>query len=154
MEIPYCPNEKCKYHQEEKPENWFWKKGFDYLKREGKTQRYQCCYCGRTFNLNYFSIDYYVKRSGIDYQDLLEMSSSSSGIRNMARKLKCSPKVIINRQGRLARQIMAVMARELKDLKLIENLCADGLESFVLSQYFPNNINLLVGHRSQFIYDT
>jgi hypothetical protein len=38
------------------------------------------------------------------------------------------------------------------DLKLSENLVADGFESFDRSQYFPNNINLLVGQDSQYLY--
>jgi hypothetical protein len=33
-------------------------------------------------------------------------------------------------------------------------LAADGLESFLLSQYFPNNINVLVGKKSQYIYSS
>jgi len=35
---------------------------------------------------------------------------------------------------------------------LNEDLVADGFESFVGSQYFPNNINILVGKTSQFLY--
>jgi hypothetical protein len=35
---------------------------------------------------------------------------------------------------------------------LSENLAADGFESFCVSQYFPNNINILVGSESQFVY--
>jgi transposase-like protein len=152
MDIPYCPNPDCKYHKKIKVGMHFWKKGFDHLKNGEKQQRYQCCYCGRTFNLNYFSIDYYVKLK-IDFQEIQEMQYTCSGIRDMARKLKCSPKVIINREARYARHIMSITAQELKDLVLQENLCADGLESFVLSQYFPNNINILTGKKSQFLYD-
>jgi hypothetical protein len=35
-----------------------------------------------------------------------------------------------------------------------EDLAADGFESFCVSQYFPNNIHLLVGEKSQFVYAT
>jgi hypothetical protein len=35
---------------------------------------------------------------------------------------------------------------------LAEPLVADGFESFVLSQYFPNNFNFLVGKDSQYVY--
>ena len=37
-------------------------------------------------------------------------------------------------------------------LPLCEDLVADGFESFDGSQYFPNNINILVGKYSQFLY--
>ena len=33
-----------------------------------------------------------------------------------------------------------------------ESLVTDGLESFVCSQYFPINLNILIGKRSEFVY--
>ena len=39
-----------------------------------------------------------------------------------------------------------------QELELSENLVADGFESFVVSQYFPNNFNILVGKDSQYVY--
>jgi len=70
----------------------------------------------------------------------------------MARNHRCSPGLILNRIQRLSQRISAVYSREIKDLELTENVAADGLESFVLSQYFPTNINILVGQESQFVY--
>jgi hypothetical protein len=38
------------------------------------------------------------------------------------------------------------------ELELAENLVADGFESFAVSRYFPNNVHLLAGSESQFLY--
>mgnify|MGYP006287230733 FL=1 len=61
-------------------------------------------------------------------------------------------KVILNRISRLARQALAVHATLLSQLQLQEDLAADGFESFVDSQYEPNNIHILVGSDSQLLY--
>src|SRR6056297_1148452 len=47
----------------------------------------------------------------------------------------------------------AFQAELTQDLGLTEDVAADGIESFVEDQYQPNNINLLVGSNSQFLYD-
>jgi hypothetical protein len=48
--------------------------------------------------------------------------------------------------------MMAAHLRLVAHLTLNEHLVADGFESFTVSQYFPNNINLLVGKESQYLY--
>jgi len=150
--IPYCPNPECSFNKDvSRKVKWFRKKGFTETKLNGKVQRYQCTECHRTFSLNYYTIDHYVHKK-IKYTALLRQISTSSGIRDMARNHRCSPGLILNRIQRLSQKISAVCSREIQDLELIENVAADGLESFVLSQFFPTNINILVGKESQFIY--
>jgi hypothetical protein len=36
---------------------------------------------------------------------------------------------------------------------LSENLVADGLESYTMSKYFPNNLNILIGKDSEYVYE-
>ena len=60
--------------------------------------------------------------------------------------------MVQNRIRRLSRQLIAYHSSLSTDLPLSEELCADGFESFCLSQYFPNNIHTLIGNRSQFVY--
>ena len=148
----YCPNPKCINHSHT-PENnsWIRKKGFVETKRDGKVQRYQCKICLSTFSLSYFSIDHYVHRK-LSYPTLLNHLVSGSGIRDMARAMHSSPNMITNRIRRLSRRITSVCPKEIHDLELSESVAADGLENFILSQYFPTNINILAGQRSQFIY--
>jgi hypothetical protein len=86
----------------------------------------------------------------ISYRRIFELLTNSTGIRGMGRILKASPHCITNRISRLARQSLAIHADLLDTLILNEDLVADGLESFAVSQYFPNNIQLLAGKESQY----
>ena len=148
----YCPNPQCQnYSHAPGNSSWLRKKGYVTTKRDGKVQRYQCKKCLRTFSLSYFTIDHYVHKK-LSCPKLLNHLVSGSGIRDMARSMKCSPAVITNRIRRMSERILSVCAKEIHDLDLEESVAADGLENFILSQYFPTNINILVGQRSQFIY--
>jgi len=62
-----------------------------------------------------------------------------------------STQIVANRHSRLARQAIALQTEALESLRLREPLVFDGFESFAFSQYYPNNINLLVGADSQFV---
>jgi len=66
--------------------------------------------------------------------------------------MEISPATLTNRIDRLARQYIAFHTDQMARLKLKEDLAADGFESFCVSQYFPNNIHLLVGEDSQLVY--
>ncbi len=148
----YCPNPRCRNHNHLlEDDSWMRKKGFVMTKRDGKVQRYQCKECLVTFSLSYFSIDYYAHKN-LSYPKLLNHLVSGSGIRDMARAMKYSPCLISNRIRRLSERVTAFCAKEIHDLELRESVAADGLENFILSQYFPTNVNVLVGQRSQFIY--
>jgi len=151
-DIPYCPNPECSTnHSEGETEPKFRKKGFGKNHQSEKIQRYQCKICGHAFNINTFHIDYYTHRK-ISYKRLVDSLISSSGIRDMARQFKCSSKTILNRIDRLANKAAALTAQIINNIDLNENLSADGFESFILSQFFPTNINILVGQKSQFVY--
>jgi transposase-like protein len=149
---PHCPNKTCDYHKKA-PKNagWYRHHGSYYTKVNGRQPRFICNRCGRTFAARTFSIDYYAKRK-INYTELLNQQISASGINDMARQFKCTTETVQNRIRRLSHQLQGAMALYLHDHKIQEDLTADGLESFVESQFFPTNINLLVGKKSQFIY--
>ncbi len=148
----YCPNPECINHNHPSQEDsWLRKKGFVTTKRDGKVQRYQCRNCLTTFSLSYFSINYHAHKK-LSYSTLLNHLVSGSGIRDMARAMNYSPGLITNRIQRLSKRITSVCAKGNYELELRESVAADGLENFILSQYFPTNINILVGQKSQFIY--
>ena len=153
---PFCPNSACTFHQRSsltfsRHRRWYQRDGTYGTKVHPRIQRYLCRCCGTKFSAQTFSLDYGVKRV-VSYRRILEQSCSGSGIRSLARNLGVSEKVVINRLGRLARQSLALHAKMRKHLDLEEDLAADGLESFTRSQYYPNNIHLLVGKRSQYLY--
>ena len=149
----YCPNPQCPHHSHPaEDESWYRKKGFAETKREGRSQRFQCKSCKRTFALTYFTINHKVQRK-ISTKRLLDHLVSCSGIRDMSRAMGCSPGMIQRRIAELSRRIMAVCSRETASLEISENVAADGLENFILSQFFPTNVNVLVGSKSQFVYN-
>jgi hypothetical protein len=74
------------------------------------------------------------------------------GVRAMARLFNCAPDTINRKICILARQATVIMSHVIENIELFEDLTADGFESFAVSQYFPNNFNILVGKDSQFVY--
>jgi hypothetical protein len=117
----------------------------------GTLLRYRCPACGRTFSERTFSIDYYTKKT-IDYDEILERQASGESMSAMARNLHCSSNSLENRIERLGRNALVLQERLQRSRPLAEDLVADGFESFDTSQYFPNNINILVGKESQNLY--
>ncbi len=73
-------------------------------------------------------------------------------IRAMAKFFRCTPNTILGKLDALSRQSIAVLSIILSEIELKEDLTADGFESFVGSQYYPNNFNILVGKQSQYMY--
>ena len=145
---PFCPNSSCScYRQPEK--QWFIHNGFYYNRKHGRIQRFLCLHCGIGFSEETFNIDYCTKLK-LPYRFILEHLVTSSGIRDLSRLLRVSCSTVNNRLSRLARQAMAVSASLCRDFSLKEDLVADGFESFVKSQYMPNNIHILAGKDSQF----
>jgi len=155
MQIPpFCPNPDCAFHRSEAIPHGtlFWIRTGTYTtKVSGIVQRFLCAACGKGFSERSCSIDYYAKKS-LDYREIHRATISSESVTSIARHLSCSVASIQNRQDRLGRNCLAMQARLLADHTLIENLCADGFESFDRSQFFPNALNLLVGDGSQFLY--
>ena len=145
---PFCPNNCCQnFHRPGK--NWYVKNGSYYSRRAGKTQVYKCKSCGKRFSSETFSLDYHTQIK-ISYRFLMQNIYTSSGIRDLSRLMKVSCSTILNRISRLSRQMLAVSHTLSREIQLKEDLVADGFESFVKSQYMPNNINILVGKDSQF----
>ena len=150
---PFCPESTCSLHRTSGvPESgWYRRAGSYETLTFGTVPRYVCKLCGKGFSRQTFSIDYYAKRL-VHYRALVSMLKSCSGTRDISRDLRVSTGTVANRCMRLARQALAV-SRELADsFCLREPLVADGFESFVVSQYFPNNINLLLGAGSEYLF--
>jgi len=117
----------------------------------GRVQRFQCISCGKTFSTRTFSLDYYTKKS-IPYKEIFDRIPSGASVSAIARNLHCSVGSAQNRMDRLARNCVALHESLLHGHTLREDLVADGFESFDRSQFFPNNVNILVGKESQALY--
>ena len=149
---PFCPNRNCTFTPDlsGSGQNWFRRKGFRPTRVVGPVPRFQCRHCGAGFSQRTFDIDYWVHRS-VDYQLVQNLLVGGSGLRQSCRTLGVSTRLLANRHARLARQSLALHARCMEDFRLSEPLAFDGFESFTYSQYYPNNIHLLVTSQSQFV---
>jgi hypothetical protein len=150
---PFCPHADCPCH-ETSPHQIYrqyqpW--GSYSTKTFGTVPRYRCLVCLHTFSAQTFSVDYYAKRR-IDYPDLLERLVATSSLSAIGRAIKASTDTVSNRISRAARQGLALASRLSRTRRLGEDVAADGFESFCVSQYFPNNLTVLVGSESQFVY--
>lgn len=149
---PFCPNPACDYHTGEPHHHrWFIKRGTHPNSRIGPVQRFQCRRCKRTFSRRTFSV-HFATHHLIDLKRLVLAVNASAGIRDVARWFCVSEKVILNRISRVARQAIAVHGQLRSMMQLQEDLVADGIESFVGSQYWPNAFTILVGAHSQYFY--
>ena len=149
----FCPNPHCGHHfDESETYAGHWKHvGSYHTKVVGDVLRFKCLACNKGFSERTFSVDYYTKRI-FDLREIHRAASQGESVSSIARHLEGSIESIQNRIERLSRNGLAMHEYLLADLKLSENLVADGFESFDRSQYFPNNINLLVGQDSQLLY--
>ena len=152
--FPYCPRTDCVHHQDRPahPYTDFESWGSYSTTAFGHVPRFRCLACGHTFSTQTFSVDYYAKRS-IDYADLVSRIAETSSLSAIGRAIAASTDTVSNRISRAARQALAAESRLSRTRLPSEDLAADGFESFCVSQYFPNNIQILVGSDSQFVYE-
>ena len=149
---PFCPNPHCRKHDlKHRDTSWYESSGYYVTAVSGSIHRYRCRSCGMRFSEMSFSINYAAKKH-LPYDYIFKQLKSAAGIRDIARDLKVSPAAIQNRIARMGRQAVAVHMKLKSTLRLNEDLVSDGFESFTVSQYFPNNIHLLAGKDSQYLY--
>jgi transposase-like protein len=148
---PFCPNPRCTNHSTPPRGRWFWKSGHYRTAVAGPVQRFICLSCSHRFSTRTFSIDYYVKRK-TDYRHIDRQLKSTGSIRDIGRDLSVSTQTVLNRISRLAHNALAVHQEVSAGAPQQEELVADGFESYCVSQYFPNNITLLAGKESQYLY--
>lgn len=149
---PFCPNSDCEHHQiRKKQHGWFYNDGYYSTKSNQQITRFQCKSCKKRFSAQTFSMSFFLKKKGsFDY--IFKQLKATAGIRDISRDLGISPASVLLRITRLARQSVCIHSSLRHSIKLNENLVADGFESFAVSQYFPNNINILGGKNSQYLY--
>ncbi|ADK83078.1 hypothetical protein [Sediminispirochaeta smaragdinae] len=145
---PFCPNPHCLNHFSPKG-HWFFRTGSYSTQTSPRIQKFKCKTCHLSFSTRTFSIDYWT-HFHLPYTTILSHLVTSSGIRDLSRILKVSCSTVSDRIRRLSHQCLASSASLTSDMNLHEDLVADGFESFVCSQYLPNNIHILAGKDSQF----
>ena len=132
----FCPYSGCEAHFGPPEKPWFIRRGTYTAARDGRTQRYRCLLCGRSFSDATFSLDFHAHRR-INYPLLFLLCVCCTGVRQVGRVMHLQRNLIGNRVMRLARQALAVQATFLRTRKLDEPVVIDGLRSFWISQYVP-----------------
>jgi transposase-like protein len=149
---PYCPNPKCVHHQSFLWSAWI-KKGTALTKKApGINFKYKCKTCGRNFSSNCFKLDYRHRKIDL-FEEVFKSSSQGLSNRSIARNLNVAENTVRNRIKHLSRQSLIRWEQFASHIKLSEAIAYDGFETFVYSQYDPNNINHAVGRNSLYLYD-
>jgi len=156
---PFCPNADCQYHTlhlqpysyRKKIGSWFQYKGWRTTACAGRYQRCRCKSCGHYFCERTFHIDYRTQQK-VRYQDLMADLCSRVSLRATHRNRGISPSVHVNRIGRLARNAIALHCQLKAYLTQPENIIADGFVSFETSQYYPSNLHVAIGEKSEYLY--
>ncbi len=149
---PFCPRASCRHHQAGSiPYASFCAWGSYPTRAFGRVPRFRCLACGATFSSQTFAVDYYAKRV-FDYEEIARKLSSCESLSAIGRAYAASTDTIMNRVTRASRQVLAFESELASTRHPSEDLAADGFESFCRSQFHPNNITILVGAKSQFVY--
>jgi hypothetical protein len=119
-----------------------------------RRKRYKCARCFRRFCENSKLLHFRLKKADPALNaKILLFSVRSISNRCMARILNFSEHCARIRLRRLAQRSLCFQDELLREYKITEPLCFDGLENFAGSQYDVNNIQQVLGRDSLFIYD-
>jgi transposase-like protein len=147
---PFCPNPICDSRNNSKP--WrFKKKGFFHRDQNPRrVQRYLCHHCGRNFSAQTFSTTYWLRRGDL-LEPLFLRLLSCSALRQIAREFKVSHSTLQRQSEHLGRHCLLFQERLRPKQAPREPLVLDGFRTFEHSQYWPMDLNLLVG-MSHYVY--
>jgi transposase-like protein len=146
---PVCPNPDCDSHVS--PDPWrFKKKGFhERLTAPHRVQRYLCQHCRRSFSSQTFSPTYWLRKPQL-LQPLFLRVLGCSSLRQIAHELDVSHSTLVRLVARLGRHCLLFHER-LRPPLPVEAIVLDGFRAFEFGQYWPFDLNLLVGV-SHYVY--
>jgi transposase-like protein len=147
---PFCPNPDC--DSRTNPTPWrFQRKGF-YPRSQPphRIQRYRCSHCGRYFSSQTFATTYWLKRPRL-LELVFHRLVACSALRQIAREHQVSHSTIRTLSDRLGRHCLLFHERLRPKTTPAEPLVLDGFRTFEHSQYWPMDVNLVVGP-SLFVY--
>jgi transposase-like protein len=146
---PHCPNPECDSHGTSR--TWrYTRKGF-YARQRGprRVQRYRCQHCRRSFSSQTFSPTYWLRRPDLQ-RPLFWRLLACSALRQIAREFAVAHSTLQRQAERLGRHCLLVH-EALRPECPREPVVLDGFRSFESGQYWPFDLNLLVGV-SHYVY--
>jgi transposase-like protein len=146
----FCPNLGC--DSRTKSIRWRYKKKGFYFRAQTpqRVQRYLCQHCGRNFSSQTFAVSYWL-RHGRLLEPLFKRLVSCSALRQIAREMEVSHSTVQRLSERLGRHCLLFHERLRPQTAPAEPLVLDGFRTFEHSQYWPMDLNLLVG-ASHYVY--
>jgi hypothetical protein len=147
---PFCPNRACDSHAT--PGTWRWKrKGFyERLRGPRRVQRYVCRSCRRNFSSQTFSTTYWLKHPRL-LAPLLHRLVGCSALRQIAREFGLAHSSVQRQSERLGRHCLLFLEEHRPKGAPTEPVVLDGFRTFEHSQYWPFDLNLLIG-ASHYVY--
>ena len=144
LRLPFCPNPNCDSQTEST--TWrFKKKGFFFRQRRPfRVQRYVCQHCGRSFSSQTYSTRYWLKRPEL-LTPTFHRIVACSGYRQIARESGVSHSTIRRLAERIGRHCLLLHEELRPRTPPREPLVLDGFRTFEHSQFWPFDLNLLVG---------
>jgi hypothetical protein len=127
------------------------KKGFyERLARPRRIQRYRCSHCGRSFSSQTFAPSYWLRHPQL-LKTILCRIDSCSGLRQIAWELGVAVATVQRHVERLGRHCLLLHEQLCPAAPREPTLVLDGFRSFEFGQYWPFDVNLLIGS-SHFVY--
>ena len=148
---PFCPLPACPNHRDPR--------GFDCVrtgtysrKCEPTTiQRFRCCTCRKGFSTQTFDTTYYLKRPDLQ-RPLFDALTNCSAFRQLGRAFGVAHSTLQRQASRLGRHCLLFERTHGPRKPPEEPVAIDGFVTFEFSQYWPCEINVLVGRESYYVY--
>lgn len=135
------------------PAGWRFQRCGHFVRRAAprRIQRFRCLSCGRHFSTQTFDTTYWLRRPELQ-RPLLHALVSCSALRQAGRALQASASTLQRQASRLGRHCLLFQGLHGPSGPPCEPLALDGLITFEYSQYWPFDLDVLVGCRSRFLY--
>jgi transposase-like protein len=141
---PHCPFADCESHRVPGPWRAIRKGFFVRATAPRVIQRYRCPRCGRSFSSQTFSLSYWLRRPEILTPLFLRLLSCSA-LRQISAEFGASHSTIARQAARLGRHCLLLHEHLRPRAAPAEPLVLDGFRSFESGQYWPFELNLLIG---------
>jgi len=148
---PFCPNPRCRHHRE--PRGAFWARHGHFARQAEprRIRRFRCKACRRCFSTQTFDTTYWLRRPDLQPAILLRAVECAAH-RQAARGLGVVHSTVQRQVERLGRHALLYQALHQPPELPHEELVLDGFQTFEHGQYWPHDVNLVVGRRSHFVH--
>ena len=151
FEPPFCPRPTCPHHRD--PQGAWYRLYGTYQRKAEPTviRRFKCKTCRREFSTQTFDTTYFLKRPDLQ-QPLFHGLVCCSGFRQLARAWGVAHSTLQRQASRLGRHCLLYERVHGPGGPPTESLARDGFVTFEFSQFWPFEVNTLVGRKSHYVY--